>query len=209
MLDQAAFLRGFLRSPKEVGSVIPSSRFLEARICRTIDAAHAPVVVELGPGTGGTTRAVLTDMPADGTLLAIDTNPAFIERLQAINDPRLIAQQGTAESLGAWVRGHGLSAPSVIFSGIPFSTMPAASASAIIAHVWATLAPGGRFMAYQFRGDVEHYGRVCFGEPIREREWLNIPPMTFFAWDKPLADSPAASTFNAKPAVDPAPAAEQ
>ena len=191
MLDQATFLKGFLRSPKEVGSVIPSSRFLEARICRTIDAAHAPVVVELGPGTGGTTRAVLADMPANATLLAIDTNPAFIERLQTINDPRLIAQQGTAESLGALVRGHGLPAPTVIFSGIPFSTMPAASASAIIDHVWTTLAPGGRFMAYQFRADVARYGQARFGEPVREREWFNIPPMTFFAWDKPLGESAA------------------
>ena len=209
MRDQARFLKGFLRSPREVGSIIPSSRFLERRIRRTIDVAQAPVVVELGPGTGGTTQAVLGDMPADATLLAIDTNPAFIERLKAIDDPRLIAQQDTAESLAALIRGHGLAAPSVIFSGIPFSTMPATSANAIIEHIWAVLAPGGRFMAYQFRPDVAHYGNARFGAPLREREWLNIPPMWFFAWDKPMTAPSAPADISATPVAGPVRAAAQ
>ena len=209
MLDQARFLKGFLRSPREVGSIIPSSRFLERRIRRTIDVAQAPVVVELGPGTGGTTQAVLADMPADATLLAIDTNPAFIKRLQAIYDPRLIAQQDSAESLAALIRGHELAAPSVIFSGIPFSTMPAASANAIIDHIWAALAPGGRFMAYQFRPDVARYGNLRFGAPLCEREWLNIPPMWFFVWDKPTTAPSTRADISAAPAAAPVPAAAQ
>ena len=64
-----AFLRGFLRDPAGVGSVIPSSRFMERRIVRMADAAHARVIVELGPGPGGTTRALLDAMPADSRLL--------------------------------------------------------------------------------------------------------------------------------------------
>lgn len=187
MTDEATFLKGFLKSPREVGSVIPSSKFLEARIRRVIDAAHARTAVELGPGTGGTTRAVLRDMPAHGRLLAIDTNPIFIRKLKRIDDPRLIAQKGNAQSLAAIMRGYDLPAPEVIFSGIPFSTMPTASALDILSSVWRALAPGGRFLAYQFRGDVGRLGREVMGTPVIEREWLNIPPMVFYAWDKPVA----------------------
>ena len=184
--DQASFLRGFLERPREVGSVIPSSRFLERRITRVIDAPASDLVVELGPGTGGTTRAVLNGLGADARLLAIDTNPAFITRLQTLADPRLIVQQGSADDLAGILRGHDLPAPDVVFSGIPFSTMPREAGLAIIQGIWEALAPGGRFMAYQFRDEVRRLAVSVLGQPTIEREWLNIPPMAFYAWDKPV-----------------------
>ena len=60
--DRLAFLKGFLRQPKGVGSVIPSSRFLERKMVRMAGVAQAESVIELGPGTGGTTRAILAAM---------------------------------------------------------------------------------------------------------------------------------------------------
>ena len=67
-----AFLRGFLNRPKEVGSIIPSSRFMERRIVKTAELASARLAVELGPGTGGTTRALLRKMAPDAILVAIE-----------------------------------------------------------------------------------------------------------------------------------------
>ncbi len=66
--DRLAFLKGFLREPKGVGSVIPSSRFLERKMVRMAGVAQAESVIELGPGTGGTTRAILAAMPETATL---------------------------------------------------------------------------------------------------------------------------------------------
>ena len=54
--DRLAFFHGFLKKPGQVGSIIPSSRFLERRIVRAAGIQRARLVVELGPGTGGTTR---------------------------------------------------------------------------------------------------------------------------------------------------------
>ena len=54
-----AFFQAFLRKPKEVGSIIPSSRFLMRRVVRQARVDRARLVVELGPGTGGSTRALL------------------------------------------------------------------------------------------------------------------------------------------------------
>jgi hypothetical protein len=71
-----AFLQGFLKSPKQVGSIIPSSRFLERRIVRASEIERASLVVELGPGTGGTTRALLRAMSPKARLLAIEIDPA-------------------------------------------------------------------------------------------------------------------------------------
>lgn len=184
--DRAAFLRGFLDRPREVGSIIPSSSFLESRIVRAADPGRARCVVELGPGTGGSTRALLRAMAAEARLLAVELNPGFCERLLAhLADPRLVVQAGSAEDLAAHLARWSLPAPEVVVSGIPFSTMPAACAERIAAAIHAALAPGGCFVAYQFRPHVARYLEPHFGAPQLAWEWRNIPPMRVFRWVKP------------------------
>lgn len=187
-----AFFRGFLRKPEVVGSVIPSSRFLERRIVATCQLSDARCVVELGPGTGGTTRALLTAMPPQGQLLAVDIEPDFVEVLARHDDPRLIARQGSAEDIATLLADNALPAADVMVSGIPFSTIGDEAGRAVIDAVWDNLAPGGRFVAYQFRDRVAQVARPRMGEPIAARELRNIPPMHIYCWRKPAgAASPA------------------
>lgn len=142
--DQAAFLRGFLRHPGQVGSVIPSSARLEQRLVRCAHPADAAVVLELGPGTGGTTRALLAAMRADARLLAIELEPAFNAHLSRnIRDPRFSAHLGSAEEIEQTLAAYRLPAPEVIVSGIPFSIMPAEVGDRIAAAIARVLAPGG------------------------------------------------------------------
>lgn len=179
-----AFFRGFLRQPEVVGSVIPSSRFLERRIVDACELADARVVVELGPGTGGTTRALLSAMRDDARLLAIDIAPDFVDVLDTNDDPRLIAHCGSAVDLAAILARHALPAPDAVVSGIPFSTMPQETGEAVINGVWAALAPGGRFVAYQFRDRVAEIARPILGAPRRRFEPRNVPPMRVYSWRK-------------------------
>lgn len=176
------FFRGFLRSPEQVGSIIPSSRFLERRIINMAELDQARCVVELGPGTGGTTRAILASMPVDARLLTIELDPHFSEILKDIGDPRLVSHTGSAADLKQILDQHGLPAPDVVISGIPFSTMPKPIGTAIIEAIRDSLAPGGRFLAYQFRGHVGRLGKPILGEPEVELELLNVPPMRFYRW---------------------------
>jgi phospholipid N-methyltransferase len=180
-----AFLRGFLKRPKEVGSFIPSSRFMEKRIVRTADLSTAKLVVELGPGTGGTTRALLRQMRSDARLLAIEINPHFIDLIgRTLHDPRLIAHQGSATAIPEALEAHELGRPDVILSGIPFSTMDRELGLEILESVKESLAPGGRFVAYQFRDRVHTLGRHVFGRASIQTELLNVPPMRVYRWDK-------------------------
>lgn len=179
------FFRGFMRSPEQVGSIVPSSRFLERRIVGMAELDQAKCVVELGPGTGGTTRAILGAMPATARLLSIELDPQFARILEQIGDPRLIAHIGSAADLGEILEVYGLPSPDVVISGIPFSTMPRAVADAILREIDSQLAPQGRFLAYQFRGHVARLGRPILGRPeAKEIELLNIPPMRFYRWRK-------------------------
>lgn len=182
-----AFFQGFLRHPHLVGSIIPSSRFLERRVVDVAAIANARLVVELGPGTGGTTRAILDALPQGSKLLAIELDPEFVALLSSEPDPRLIVHQGSAEQISEALALHGLPKPDVVVSGIPFSTMPVAVGKRIVSEVWSCLAPGGRFVAYQFRDRVALLGRKLIGRPKIEVELLNAPPMRVYHWRKPQA----------------------
>jgi phospholipid N-methyltransferase len=188
LADDLAFLRGFLSRPREVASVVPSSAFLERRVVRAAALAQARCVVELGPGTGGTTHALLRALRPQARLLAIELNPAFCTRLRRrIVDPRLAVQEGSAEALAAHLDRWGLPAPDAVISGIPFSTLPAEAARRIAAAIGASLAPGGRFVAYQLRPHVAAYVAPHLGAPRVAWEWRNVPPMRAFCWVKPAA----------------------
>ena len=186
---RVAFLQGFLDRPKEVGSIIPSSRFLERRIVRSAGVADAGLILELGPGTGGTTRALLRAMRADARLLAIEVNARFAALLQRERDPRLIAHCGSAEDLTAALALYDLPRADAVLSGIPFSTMDRRLGRAILRSVYDALAPGGVFVAYQVRDRVATLGREVFGREQRQREVLNVPPMRVYRWTKRLEAS--------------------
>jgi phospholipid N-methyltransferase len=182
--ERLAFLRVFLKKPQQVGSVIPSSRFLERKLVELAGAKSARLVVELGPGTGGTTRALLRALPADAKLLAIEIDPRFAAILRESADPRLIVHEGSAGDVAEALRAHGLGAPDAVLSGIPFSTLGAALGERIVGAIFDVLPAGGRFVAYQVRDRVLEVARPFFGRAQVEVELRNIPPMRIFRWRK-------------------------
>ncbi|MBM3343370.1 MAG: methyltransferase domain-containing protein [Betaproteobacteria bacterium] len=183
--DRIVFLREFLKHPNQVASIIPSSRFLERRVMDQANVKTARMVVELGGGTGGTTRAILRELPPEGKLLVIEINARFCARLQAINDPRLIVHRGNAQDLQEAIATHGLPAPDAIISGIPFSTMGHDTGSRVLNAIKSVLPPGGCFVAYQFRKQVYELARPLLGRAARvELALLNIPPMRVFRWEQ-------------------------
>ncbi len=169
----------------QIASVVPSSRFLERRIVKTAKVAEAKTIVELGPGTGGTTRAILAAMKPDAKLLTVEINPLFHQLVSQINDDRLMTHLGNAAELKDILEKRGLPAPDVVISGIPFSTLDHRLGTKIIEVISSVLVYGGRFVAYQARNRVAD---LC--EPVmgccndKKLELLNIPPMRVYCWSK-------------------------
>ncbi|MEO8015302.1 methyltransferase domain-containing protein [Polaromonas sp.] len=184
--DSFQFLRGFVRNPAQVGSVIPSSRQLEQRLVRSARIGDARMVVELGPGTGGTTSAFLRAMASNAQLLAIELDTEFHQRLHAsIRDARFSVELGSAERLDEFLSARRLPAPDAIISGIPFSTMPAEVSDRVASSVARVLRPGGRFVAYQVRAHVSSFVSPYLGKPEKKWEVVNVPPVRVFTWVKP------------------------
>jgi phospholipid N-methyltransferase len=182
--NRLAFFLEFLKYPLQIGSVTPSSRFLEKRVLKTADITSARTVVELGPGTGGTTQAILRAMSTHARLLCIELNPHFYRLIQKIEDTRLIAHLGSACELKQVLALHGMDPPDVIISGIPFSTMSRSAGSEVLATIASLLAPKGRFVAYQASARVADLCQPFLGPGQEELELLNVPPMRIFSWQK-------------------------
>ncbi len=188
-----AFLHEFLRSPRQIGSIVPSSRFLEQRLVEVAGVGRARMVVEFRPGTGGTTQALLRALPGGARLPAFELNPRFTAQLESFGDPRLIVHAGSALDIRTALALRGLPSPDVVLSGIPFSTMPPEMGRGILRAVQAALACGGRFVAYQFRDAVGALGGEVLGSPDVSVEWLNVPPMRVYCWRKPAVDAAGAA----------------
>jgi phospholipid N-methyltransferase len=178
------FFQAFLKSPRVVASVIPSSPFLVRRIVKAADPVSARVVVELGGGTGGTTRAMLKAMNPQAKMLVIERTAEFIDTLGGIDDPRLEVVHGCASGIGAELERRRLPPADVVISGIPFSTMQPDLCEDIVTAVNEALAPGGRFVAYQFTDRVADYAKPMMGAPDVEYELVNVPPLRLFIWRK-------------------------
>jgi phospholipid N-methyltransferase len=178
------FLRGFIKHPVMVGSVIPSSAILIDKMLDPVDWTRCKLFVEYGPGVGTFTEEVLRRMPANGTLIAIDTNPDFVDYLdRKFTDSRLVAVTGSAADVGRIIAEGGFEAADYILSGLPFSTLPPGVGPKIAAETAAALRPGGAVLVYQFSPKVRDFIAPHFDRIEKGFEWRNIPPaQLFWAW---------------------------
>jgi phospholipid N-methyltransferase len=175
------FLRGFLKNPVMVGSVIPSSRVLIDKMLDPVDWANTRLFVEYGPGVGTFTRPVLDRLAPDATLVTIDTNPEFTRYLKAsIDDPRLVAVNGSAADVEKILADRELGSADYVLSGLPFSTLPAGVGDDIAEATANVIRPGGAFLVYQFSPKVLDFIRPHFAPIKRGFEWINVPPATLF-----------------------------
>jgi phospholipid N-methyltransferase len=177
----ALFSRNFIKHPRMLGSLIPSSRFLVNRLLSQVDWGKAATIVEYGPGVGTITGEILRRLRPDGTVLAIDTNRDFARYLaRTLRDDRLHVIQGSAADAQENLRERGLSRADYVISGIPYSTMDPRVRERILRTTHEVLQPDGAFLVYQFTRAVLPHLRQVFPHVHQEFEPRNIMPARLF-----------------------------
>lgn len=178
------FFRGFLEHPRMVGSIIPSSRFTIGKMLAPVDWDRCQLFVEYGPGVGTFCLPVLERMKGDARLVAIDTNPLYVDFLnRTIKDSRFTAVLGSAEDVEEIVSLAGHDHADYVLSGLPFSTLPGGVGEKIMTATHRVLRPGGAFMAYQFTAAVRDLMRADFRRIDSGFEFWNVLPCKlFWAW---------------------------
>lgn len=190
MSPKILFLKQFIRHPRMVGSVIPTSDIAIQALLDPVDWTAVRCVVEYGPGTGVFTRKILEKLGPDACLIAIDTNPAFIQHLRAdVPDRRLVCVEGSAADVETILSANGFEAADYIVSGLPFSTVPSGVADDIAAATSRAIRPGGMFLVYQYSRFVLSRLERNFGDVEQAIVWRCVPPARLF-WARKGDDQP-------------------
>jgi phospholipid N-methyltransferase len=183
----------FLRSPRTVGAVAPSSRAVAEVMMAHVDFDRPGRIVELGPGTGAFTAPIVERLASHHEFLAVDIDPAFCDQIQR-RWPHLDCVCASAEELDAIVADRGMLPIDHIVSGLPFSTLPPHVTQRVLESIAKVLRPGGTFTTFQY----VHVHRVPFaaafrravaeklggGPPHVRAVFRNFPPAFVLTWRK-------------------------
>jgi phospholipid N-methyltransferase len=193
--DGRVLFQEFLRAPTRVATVTASSDALVAALLAPHPLDGAPVVVELGAGTGRVTEAVQHRLQGRGRHLAVEINPVLAERLAA-RHPRVTVLCADAARLPALLRERGIPHVDAVVSLLPWAAYAAAPVPEVVAQV---LAPSGTFTQATLRGfhllpparrqarDL----RAVFGELTPSRTvWRNLPPARVLIGRRPRPARP-------------------
>ncbi len=175
------FGRTFLRHPRMLGSVVPSSRFLISRILRQVEWADTRVVVEAGPGVGTVTTGLLDRVGRDGSVVAFEMNPTFVAHLRSeIADSRLRVLHRSAAEAEPALAELGIGRADLLVSGIPLSGLTRSGRLDLLAGWRRVLRPGGVLVVYQFTRSALPDLKHVFGSVRQEFEPLNVLPAQVF-----------------------------
>jgi phosphatidylethanolamine/phosphatidyl-N-methylethanolamine N-methyltransferase len=182
--DYWHFFSAFVRRPRVIGAIAPSSKRLAEAMIPATNLKSARTVVELGAGTGAVTQTLRQRVGHRTNLIALELHDGSAGRLrQRFRDLHVITD--TAENLRRHLDLLGYPSADCIISGLPWGSMSGDLQDRILAAVLASLKPGGIFsaMAYvhasgfsssrEFKRKLErNFGQVV-ASPI---VWANLPP---------------------------------
>jgi phosphatidylethanolamine/phosphatidyl-N-methylethanolamine N-methyltransferase len=174
--DEVRFLRSWIEKPLHMGAVMPSGRPLARTMAQYVDVACEGAVVELGPGTGAITSALIEHGVDQKRLVLVEYNPGFCALLRD-RYPHARVVQADAYRLRDSLRNV-LSAPaSAVVSGLPLVTKPMLTRLKLIRDAFAALAPGAPFVQFTY-SVVPPIPKSLPGVSTEasERIWMNLPP---------------------------------
>jgi phosphatidylethanolamine/phosphatidyl-N-methylethanolamine N-methyltransferase len=178
LTDTSLFLQEWLNAPRCIASVVPSSRRLSNEMARWVPLDQEGYVVELGPGTGAITEALLAHGVHRDRLIAVERTPVLADLLrQRFHGAHIIT--GDALELSRLLRHQIKNELPVlaVVSSLPLRHFSDADARTLTEQIHATLAPGGLWTQYSYHlGKERPEGSAVFEAIHSEVIWRNIPP---------------------------------
>ena len=184
--DSTVFLREWFVNPQRTGSVAPSSPQLGAAMARWLPRNPESFVLELGPGTGAVTDALLKYGLREDRLIAIEHNPALAKFLQK-KFPRACIISGDAWEMDTLLAALPVPVASVgaVISSLPLLNFPKAQADALAQKIRAVLEPRGRLVQYSYHLIKDRSrGADDFRLVASQIVWWNFPPARVHVFQK-------------------------
>ena len=167
-----------------MGAVMPSGKVLARTMAQYVDVNSTAPVVELGPGTGAITNALIEHGIDQKRLVLVEYNPGFCALLRD-RYPQATVVQGDAYALRDSL-GDVLSVPaSAVVSGLPLVTQPMLKRLKLIRDAFVALAPGAPFVQFTYSvAPPIPKSLPGVSTEASERIWMNLPPARVWVYRK-------------------------
>lgn len=146
--ERITFLKKFIESPSQVGSLTPSSRFLAKKMLEGIDWKTVRTLAELGAGTGAFTKHIYKLKHPECKVAVFEKDEAMRGELAARYSQFTYFDDAVALNLK--IKSIGVDSLDAVVSGLPFMLMEDGVRVSIIDEVIKSLKPKGTFVAFQF-----------------------------------------------------------
>jgi phosphatidylethanolamine/phosphatidyl-N-methylethanolamine N-methyltransferase len=182
--DEVRFIRSWIEKPLSIGAVTPSGRVLARAMAAYVDPNASGPVIELGPGTGPVTEALVAQGIAPSRLVLVEFNPNFC-RLLHKRYPDANVVQGDAYSLKRLLTGKLAEPAAAVVSGLPLITKPLRTRLRLLYEAFGLMLPGAPFVQFTYATMPpipKALDRVR--AEASERIWMNIPPARIWVYRK-------------------------
>ena len=178
IMSALSFIKQYITKPRTVGAVLPSSKYLAAKMTQGIDFDNAKCIVEYGAGTGVFTDKILKQRRPQTTVLLFENNTEFYNQLckKYTSEANLQIINDSAEHIGKYLHKHNFSFADYIISGLPFASLPQGVSVRIMEQTKKYLKQDGSFITFQYTLLKKEFIGQFFPNISIKRELRNVPP---------------------------------
>jgi len=186
LTDTTLFMQEWLANPQRTGAVVPSSRQLAAAMAHWLPSDPDRYVLELGPGTGAVTQALLKHGLREDRLVAIERNTKLAHLLRE-RFPRAHIITGDAWQMDDLLRlrNKPIHHVGAVISSLPLVNFSPEQAEALADKIRAILDPQGTWVQYSYHIHKRRTrGTSRFQLLASKIVWLNLPPARVSVFQK-------------------------
>jgi phosphatidylethanolamine/phosphatidyl-N-methylethanolamine N-methyltransferase len=182
--NEVRFIRSWIEKPLSIGSVTPSSRVLARAMAAYVNPNTDGPVIELGPGTGPVTEALVEQGIDPARLILVEFDPTFCRMLRQ-RYPTATVVQGDAYSLKRVLGSHMAKPAAAVVSGLPLFTKPLKTRLKLLYEAFALMLPAAPFVQFTY-ATVPPIPKALdrVRSEASERIWMNIPPARIWVYRK-------------------------
>ena len=149
-MKKIQFIKESLKSLKEVGTILPSSKSIVNKMIQPIDFSKNIIIIELGSGTGVITKKIIENMNSESELICFETNKKFYEELKKMKNNKISILNRSAESMESYLKDNKINKVDYIISSVPLVTLPKQVTNSILEKSVNILKNHGKLIQLQY-----------------------------------------------------------
>lgn len=180
------FFKEYLKNPRSIGAIAPSSKSLIQKITSTIDYNTCNCIVEYGPGTGVFTQNIIKHKKEETKFFVFETNYIFYNML--FNKYRYYKNvfiiYDSAENASLYLKKNNIDYADYIISGLPFTSLPQEVNSNILKETKKIMSNKSQFCLFQYT--LLQKKKLSFHFKLIKQIFVlkNLPPAFVFVFKK-------------------------